>query len=123
MPTVLTSDLTSEILARLAEANREFAATHPGDKPDRQPVHTVYGGAHLFHHDVAAKMSAAAIRALEEYAPDTATFARAIGLEDRPLATDASGAPPARMPGVHPRLSVPGSGEKPAPPKARESAS
>ena len=32
----------------LAEANRAFAAQYPGESGARQPVHTVYGGAHLF---------------------------------------------------------------------------
>jgi citrate lyase beta subunit len=80
MPTVLTSDDTRELLARLSEANRKVAAAYPGDRLDRQPVHTVYGGAQLFSADVAARLGAAARRALEEYAPDTATFARALDL-------------------------------------------
>jgi citrate lyase beta subunit len=122
---VLTSDSTAAILARLAEANRQFAAAHPGDKPDRQPVHTVYGGAHLFAADSAPKLGAAALRALEEWAPDAETFARALGIPDMPLPPlpGAAPKPPQRLLGVHPRLSVPGSGAKPAPPKSRESAS
>ena len=51
MATSLTPDLTRAIEARLARANAEFAARYPGDSPDRQPVHTVYGGAHLFKSD------------------------------------------------------------------------
>ncbi|MGH8934875.1 MAG: DUF6986 family protein [Acidimicrobiia bacterium] len=46
----------------------------------RQPIHTVYGGAHLFRADSAGKLGALALRALEEYAPDPETFAAAIGL-------------------------------------------
>jgi hypothetical protein len=56
------------------------AEAYPGDRADRQPVHTVYGGAHLFSADITAKLGAAALRALNEYAPDPAAFARAIGL-------------------------------------------
>lgn len=54
----------------------------------RQPVHTVYGGAHLFSADTAAKLGAAALRALDEHAPDFAAFSRALGLpgaDDLPL--------------------------------------
>lgn len=54
----------------------------------RQPVHTVYGGAHLFKADTARKLGAAALRALDEHAPDFAAFARALGLpgaEELPL--------------------------------------
>jgi citrate lyase beta subunit len=81
MATVLTAESTREMLARLAEANQRFARAYPGEPADRQPVHTVYGGAHLFRADLTEKMGAAARRALEEYAPDAATFAPAIALE------------------------------------------
>jgi citrate lyase beta subunit len=47
---------------------------------DRQPVHTVYGGAHLFRSYTAGRLGARALQALEEYAPDPETFARAVGL-------------------------------------------
>jgi len=47
----------------------------------RQPVHTVYGGAHLFAPDTAAKLGAIALRALREHAPDAETLAAAIGLD------------------------------------------
>jgi citrate lyase beta subunit len=80
MDTVLDTRNTRELLHRLSGANRRFAEAYPGDRADRQPVHTVYGGAHLFAADVSAKLGAAALRALEENAPDPATFARAIGL-------------------------------------------
>jgi hypothetical protein len=80
MPTVLTDATTREPMSRLAAANRAFAAAYPGDPIDRQPVHTVYGGAHLFSADTMARLGAAARSALAEYAPDFATFARAIGL-------------------------------------------
>jgi len=81
MDTVLDPRNTRELLHRLSGANRRFAEAYPGDRADRQPVHTVYGGAHLFSADVASKLGAAALRALEENAPDPVTFARAIGLE------------------------------------------
>ena len=122
MPNVLTTDSLAEILARLAYANREFNAAHPGEKADRQPVHTVYGGAHLFTADIAHKLGAAALQIVEEFAPDADSFARALGIGAQPPAA-AAGKPPARMPGVHPRLSTPGSGEKPSAPPRRESAS
>lgn len=80
MSTVLDDDLTRDLLARLTTANRAFAAAYPGDSIDRQPVHTVYGGAQLFSHDLAGKLGQAAQRLLGEYAPDYCSFARAIGL-------------------------------------------
>jgi len=67
-------------LARLKKANAGFARTRPGDPGERQPVHVVYGGAHLFKADSAPKLGALALRSLEEYAPDAATFAEAVGI-------------------------------------------
>ena len=46
----------------------------------RQPVHTVYGGAHLFRADTAQRMGTLASAALEEYAPTAQDLARAIDL-------------------------------------------
>ena len=46
----------------------------------RQPVHTVYGGAHLFTPDTAAKLGAIALRTLRDHAPDAVTLAAALGL-------------------------------------------
>ena len=46
----------------------------------RQPIHTVYGGAHLFKADTAARLGATALRALDEHAPDAATLAWVLGV-------------------------------------------
>jgi citrate lyase beta subunit len=43
-------------------------------------VHTVYGGAHLFKADSAARIGAVALSVLQEYAPDARTFGAALGL-------------------------------------------
>jgi citrate lyase beta subunit len=80
MKTTLTEDSTREISARLTEANRETAARYPGESFRRQPVHTVYGGAHLFKSDTTQRLGALARRALDSYAPDFASFARALNL-------------------------------------------
>lgn len=45
-------DLQS-IFAPLRRANGALKKAYPGDPSSRQPVHTVYGGAHLFKHDTA----------------------------------------------------------------------
>ena len=42
----------------------------------------MYGGAHLFTADTSARLGAAAIRAMKEYAPDAATLAAALGLSE-----------------------------------------
>src|SRR5216683_5231165 len=68
-------------LDTLDTANVRVAELFPGDSPQRQPVHTFYGGAHLFKADAANKLGAIALRSLQEHAPDAATFAAAIDLE------------------------------------------
>jgi citrate lyase beta subunit len=80
MPTSLSRDAIRDIVAHLNDTNRHFAAAYPGDSAERQPVHTVYGGAHLFKADIAQKLGGAAVRALEEYAPEPGAFAAAIGV-------------------------------------------
>jgi citrate lyase beta subunit len=64
------------ITAPLDAAEAHFAAIYPGEGGARQPVHTVYGGAHLFRADTVAKLGAIALRTLNEHAGDAATLAR-----------------------------------------------
>jgi len=73
-------DLKS-ILQRLRATNEAIARDCPGEMGDRQPVHTVYGGAHLFKGDSASRLGALALASLDEYAPDAATFARAFAMD------------------------------------------
>ncbi len=68
------------ILAGLRRTNLAAARAYPGETGDRQPVHSVYGGAHLFKADSAARLGAVARSVLDEYAPDAATLAAALGL-------------------------------------------
>ena len=72
--------------SRLRKANLALARQYPGEGGARQPVHTAYGGAHLFRADSAPKLGALALRALEEHAPSAAALAEALGIDDRPLA-------------------------------------
>jgi len=65
---------------RLQKAQDAFAARYPGESSSRQPVHTVYGGAHLFKSDTVKKLGEIALRSLGEYAPEAKTFAEAIGI-------------------------------------------
>ncbi len=77
----LSEKQVKDLSAKLAVGNNDFAAIYPGETGHRQPVHTVYGGAHLFKADSAARLGTLAIRSLEQFAPDFLTFARAIGLK------------------------------------------
>jgi citrate lyase beta subunit len=76
--------LSDESIARLTDglrkANVAFAEGYPGETGRRQPVHTVYGGAHIFKSDSAQRLGKVAARAIQEYAPDFVVFAQAIGL-------------------------------------------
>ncbi|HXV74512.1 MAG TPA: hypothetical protein VD713_07265, partial [Sphingomonadales bacterium] len=80
MKRTLSPESTKDISRRLRDGLEAFARQHPGEGGQRQPVHTVYGGAHLFKADSARRLGALAQRALDDYAPDAVTFARAIGL-------------------------------------------
>ena len=80
MKTSLTDEVTRGVGESLREVNREFAGRYPGESLRRQPVHTVYGGAHLFKSDTTPRLGALALRALDTYAPNFAAFARAAGL-------------------------------------------
>ena len=74
----LTPETTRDTLARLEQANTDFARIYPGETGRRQPVHTVYGGAHLFKSDTPRRLGALALRSLEQFAPDAQIFARAV---------------------------------------------
>jgi citrate lyase beta subunit len=78
--TSLSDKKLSKTLDRVQRAQDRVLDLYPGDSGARQPVHTVYGGAHLFSADTARKLGELALRSLEQYAPDAATFAEAIGL-------------------------------------------
>ncbi|MGH7298487.1 MAG: DUF6986 family protein [Polyangiaceae bacterium] len=80
MRTSLAAEELERLSAPLRAANAAFMARYPGERPDRQPVHTFYGGAHLFSADSARKLGQLAQAALEEHAPDAETLAAAFGL-------------------------------------------
>lgn len=69
------------IMAELSDANKAFDTRYPGIDLDRLPVHTLYGGAHLFRHTTPAKLGGLAVKHLESYAPNSRQFAEALGLE------------------------------------------
>src|SRR5436189_6404461 len=69
------------LLSSLKIANLKFQETYPGDKPDRQPVHTVYGGANLFKSDTCVKMGDIALKNLLTYAPNFVVLADVLNLK------------------------------------------
>ena len=81
MTTTIPDKSLAAILDLLDKANVGVAERFPGDSSARQPVHVVYGGAHLFKADAAQKLGSVALRTLQEHAPDAASFGAALGLD------------------------------------------
>lgn len=69
-----------KLFGRLQKANLEFQKLYPGDRPDRQPVHTVYGGANLFKYNSAEQLGIRALENFKAYAPDFVSFGKIFGL-------------------------------------------
>lgn len=80
MERTLPSESLKELSQQLERAHKAFARRYPGPSGARQPVHVVYGGAHLFRADTIRRLGEFAQRSLDEFAPDFAMFARAIGI-------------------------------------------
>ncbi len=78
--TSFSSSEIEKITGPLSEANRAFLRRYPGESDRRQAVQTVYGGAHLFKSDTVARLGAAALGSLEQFAPDAASLAGALGI-------------------------------------------
>ena len=77
----LSVEIQKEVFEQLGSTNRHFATMYPGDRPERQPVHTVYGGAQIFKAETARKLGAVALHSLNENAPSASIFAKALGLK------------------------------------------
>ncbi|MDB5253176.1 MAG: phosphoenolpyruvate kinase [Flaviaesturariibacter sp.] len=69
-----------QLFGTLRTANLAFQQRYPGDRPDRQPVHTVYGGANLFRSDSAQVLGRRALESFRAYAPDFVTFGKVFNL-------------------------------------------
>ncbi len=81
--TTLTQARLASAREALRRANASFERAYPGEATRRQPVHVVYGGAHLFRATTARKLGDLALAALKEYAPDAAELAHGLGLPQR----------------------------------------
>ena len=87
MSGTLSEEALQDLTERLRNSNEEFASHYPGETGRRQPVHTVYGGAHLFKSDTSHRLGALARRSLDQFAPDFVSFGRAVeipGFEQLP---------------------------------------
>ena len=63
----------------LSQANRAFSRTYPGDRPARQPVHTVYGGAQLYKAETTQRLGELALASFEVYASNALELATGVG--------------------------------------------
>ncbi|CAN5405755.1 aldolase/citrate lyase family protein [soil metagenome] len=81
-PTISAAKLET-ITGPLSAALTIFAGRYPGEPARRQPVHTVYGGAHIFKPDTAVKLGRMAVRSFEDFAPDASSFADTFNLKSK----------------------------------------
>lgn len=75
-------DKKEELFDSLKKANTAFQKIYPGDRSERQPVHTLYGGANLFKYDSAKALGERALEILETYAPDHKVFGEVFGFDN-----------------------------------------
>jgi citrate lyase beta subunit len=80
--TSLAGAVSEEISASLAPVDAELERRYPGDPGTRQPVHTVYVPGDAFTADTPRSWGDQALAALDEHAPDAASFAAVLGLSD-----------------------------------------
>jgi citrate lyase beta subunit len=80
MKTSLSEQTRTAVSTTLSAANKDFQALYPGDRPDRQPVHTVYGGAQLFKEGTIVKMGQGALKHYKEYAPNAEVLTNVLGI-------------------------------------------
>lgn len=80
MKTSLSEKTRSAVSNSLSVANKEFQELYPGDRADRQPVHTVYGGAQLFKEGTIVKMGKGALKHYQEYAPNAEVLYKVLGI-------------------------------------------
>lgn len=81
--TSLAGAVSEEISASLAPVDAELERRYPGDPGTRQPVHTVYVPGDVFAADTIRTWGDRALAALDEHAPDAASFAAVLGLSDK----------------------------------------
>ncbi|MDQ6610269.1 MAG: phosphoenolpyruvate kinase [Bacteroidota bacterium] len=80
MKTTISNKKRKKLFDNLSEANLAFQKKYPGDRSERQPVHTIYGGANLFKYNSAKVLGTRALEIFQTYAPDFLSFGKVFGL-------------------------------------------
>ena len=80
LKTTIPAGKKKKLFNKLKEANSDFQKIYPGDRPERQAVHTVYGGANLFKYNSAKVLGDRALETFLTYAPDVDVFGKVFGL-------------------------------------------
>ena len=81
MSFTIPANKKEQLFDKLREANSAFQHIYPGDRSERQPVHTLYGGANLFKYDAATALGKRALEIFETYAPDHKVFGAVFGMD------------------------------------------
>ena len=81
MSSSIPNNMREALFDNLKKANTAFQKIYPGDRSERQPVHTLYGGANLFKYDAAKTLGARALEIFETYAPDHTVFGNVFGMD------------------------------------------
>jgi len=77
----LSTDSLETWSQRLQQASARVSGEFPGEGPERQPVHTVYGGAQLFSSNTVAKLGELAREFASQWAAEPDDLATVLGLE------------------------------------------
>jgi len=77
----IPQDKKASIFNDLKNANQAFNTIYKGDREDRQPIHTVYGGANLFKSNSTDVLGDIALKSLLHYAPNFVEFGKAFQLK------------------------------------------
>lgn len=85
----IPQEVRESVFQDLKIANTAFNMLYPGELIQRQPVHTVYGGANLFRADSTQRMGKNAVNNLVTYAPNFAIFAKALKIKGYQTLPDA----------------------------------
>ena len=81
LKTTIPAGKKKKLFNKLKDANTDFQKIYPGDRPERQAVHTVYGGANLFKYNSAKVLGERALETFNAYAPDFVSFGKIFGLD------------------------------------------